>query len=36
VSTYPYPQILPWVLIHMQRVKGRSIALTVAFSEQMC
>ena len=36
VSTYLHPQILPWLHIHLQSVKVRSIALTVAFSEQMC
>ncbi|MFL5624365.1 MAG: hypothetical protein ACJ788_02090, partial [Ktedonobacteraceae bacterium] len=35
MSTCPHPQILPWLRIHLQRVKVRSIALTVAFSDQM-
>jgi hypothetical protein len=35
VSTCPHPQILPWLHIDVQRVKIRSIALTIAFSEQM-
>jgi hypothetical protein len=29
------PQILPWLHIDLQRLKIRSIALTIAFSEQM-
>jgi hypothetical protein len=36
VSTCPRPHILPWLHIHLQRVKVRSIALIVAFYEQMC
>ena len=36
MSTYPHPQILPWLHIDLQRVKLRSITLTIAFSEQMC
>ncbi len=35
VSTCPHPQILSWLHIDVQRLKIRSIALTIAFSEQM-
>jgi hypothetical protein len=35
-STFPRPQILPWLHVFLQPVKARSIAFTVAFSEQMC
>jgi DNA-binding transcriptional ArsR family regulator len=35
VDTYPYPHILPWLHIDLQRVKVRSIAFTIAFPEQM-
>lgn len=36
MSTCPHTQILPWLHVDPQRVKVRSIALAVAFSEQMC
>jgi hypothetical protein len=36
MSIYLRPQILLWLHTHLQPVKARSIALTVAFPEQMC
>jgi hypothetical protein len=36
MSIYLPPQILPWLRTHLQPVKARSIALMVAFPEQMC